>query len=105
MQRIFSSDLNKHLGQKVNLRGWLNNLRAFGKLNFLILRDKNGFSQIVIEDKEELKKISHLHPGSILKITGEVISNSQADLGVEIINPILRPKHDWSLFRRWCRIF
>jgi len=87
MNRVFSSDLTKHLNQEVTLKGWLNNLRSFGKLNFLILRDKTGLSQVVIQEKEEYEKIAHLQPGSILKITGQAVASSQAELGVEIINP------------------
>lgn len=87
MDRVLSSSLSQHVDKTVRLRGWLNNLRPFGKLNFLILRDRSGFIQVVIEDKEEYKKISHLQPGSILDITGKVVASSQAGLGFEIISP------------------
>lgn len=89
MKRVLSSELSQHVGQVVCLRGWLNNLRAFGKINFLILRDRSGFSQIVVENKEELKKISNLQPGSVLTVVGRVRSSQQAELGVEIIEPVL----------------
>ena len=81
--RTLATDLPHHLGQTVKVRGWLNNIRAFGKINFLILRDRTGFLQVVIEDKEEYKKISHLQPGSILEIHGQVANSSN----IEIINP------------------
>jgi nondiscriminating aspartyl-tRNA synthetase len=87
MNRILASELSHHIDQSVTIRGWLNNLRSFGKLNFLILRDRSGFSQVVIENKEEFKKISQLQPGSILKITGKAVASSQAGLGVEIVDP------------------
>lgn len=87
MKRVLSSDLLQHVQQTVNLRGWLNNIRPFGKLNFLILRDRAGFAQIVIEDKEEFRKIAHLQPGSILNITGEAVKSAHAELGVEVIHP------------------
>lgn len=85
--RILASQLTNHVGQKIFLRGWLNNLRAFGKLNFLILRDRTGFCQIVIEDKELFKTLQPLQPGTILKIEGEAVASAQAELGVEIIHP------------------
>lgn len=87
MRRILSSQLAHCLDEQVLLRGWLNNLRAFGKLNFLILRDRGGLVQVVIESKEELTKIAHLHPGSVLKIVGKAVATSQAGLGIEIIHP------------------
>lgn len=90
MTRVLSSNLNQHINKTVSVRGWLNNIRECGKINFLILRDRAGFIQIVIQDKEEYLKISHLQPGSILNITGQVIESSQATLGVEMINPKLQ---------------
>lgn len=86
-QRILASELLKHIDQPVKIRGWLNNIRPFGKLNFLILRDRSGFSQIVIDDKEEFRKISQLQPGTVLTVSGKAVASSQASLGVEVINP------------------
>lgn len=87
MKRVLATELSQHQNESVELRGWLNNLRSFGKLNFLILRDRTGFVQVVIEDKTEYKKISDLQPGSVLKITGTAVPSSQAILGMEIISP------------------
>lgn len=87
MKRVLASELSQHLNQSVQLRGWLNNFRSLGKLNFLILRDRTGFTQIIIEDKEEFRKIAHLQPGSILTVTGKAVASSQSGLGVEIIHP------------------
>ncbi len=89
MNRVLSSELLKHLDQPVELRGWLNNVRPFGKLNFLILRDRTGFSQIVIEDKEEYRKVAALQPGSILRVQGTAVKSSHAELGVEIVKPTI----------------
>lgn len=87
MTRILAADLQKHIEKTVTLRGWLNNTRAIGKLNFVIMRDRTGFAQIVVVDKEEFKKISTLQPGSILKVTGKVVATQQAGLGCEIVDP------------------
>ncbi|MBA3958386.1 MAG: aspartate--tRNA(Asn) ligase [Parachlamydiaceae bacterium] len=86
-KRILATELHQYPNQNVLLRGWLNNLRAFGKLNFLILRDRSGLAQVVIQDKAEFSKIAHLQPGTILTIRGQVVASSQAELGCEIINP------------------
>lgn len=87
IKRILASTLSQQIGKTVRLRGWLNNVRPFGKFNFLILRDRSGFAQIVIEDKAEYQKIAHLQTGSILTVTGQVVASSQAALGVEIVSP------------------
>lgn len=87
MQRIIASKLSQFIGQTVRVRGWLNNLREVGKINFLILRDRSGLIQIVIQDKEELKKISHLQSGSILSIIAKVNPATQVALGFELVDP------------------
>lgn len=89
MKRILASELPQHIQKPVELRGWLNNIRPFGKLNFLILRDRSGLAQVVIEDRAEYRKIASLQPGSILKISGTSVETSHAELGVEVINPYI----------------
>lgn len=89
MKRILINELKHHLDQPVLLRGWLNTVRSLGKLNFLILRDRTGFAQVVIEDKAEYRKISNLQPGSVLKVSGSAVQSSQGDLGVEVVNPAI----------------
>lgn len=90
MKRILSSELLKYIDQPVQLKGWLNNIRPFGKINFLILRDQSGFAQILIEDKAEYQKVSHLQPGSILNIKGTAVKSNHAELGVEIVHPSIQ---------------
>ncbi len=86
MARILAAELLHHLNQTIEMRGWLNNIRQFGKVNFLILRDRTGFVQVVIEDKDEYRKLTHLQPGSILAVHGTAIASTQTVLGVEIID-------------------
>ncbi|MFI0435622.1 MAG: aspartate--tRNA(Asn) ligase [Parachlamydiaceae bacterium] len=90
MKRTLASELKQHIDQTVEIKGWLNNIRSFGKINFLILRDRTGFSQILIEDKDVFRQVSHLQSGSILKIQGIAVNSSQAELGVEIIHPTIQ---------------
>lgn len=81
MNRILAAELKQHVGQRVKVKGWLNNLRAMGKLNFLLLRDRSGLCQIVVTDKEQLAKISSLQIGTILTVEGlVVISQDRAEL-------------------------
>jgi nondiscriminating aspartyl-tRNA synthetase len=87
MHRVLSNELSKHVGERVLLRGWLNNVRPFGKLNFLLLRDRCGLAQVVIMDKDEYRKISALQPGTVLKVQGTVAKSDQAGLGWEVTDP------------------
>lgn len=87
MKRVLAAELAQNVGQSVSVRGWLNNTRPLGKVNFLILRDRTGFIQVLFENKEEFRKVNSLQPGSILTIDGTAVLSSQAGLGYEIINP------------------
>lgn len=86
MQRVLSRELLSCINRKVLVRGWLNNLRNLGKVSFLMLRDRTGFIQIVIEDKSELSKIADLQVGSILTVEGRA-TTSNSSLKVEIVEP------------------
>ncbi|MBM3207275.1 MAG: aspartate--tRNA(Asn) ligase [Chlamydiae bacterium] len=86
MDRILANQLHNHVGKKVIVKGWINNVRSLGKLDFIILRDRCGFIQIVVDEKSEMEKISPLQVGSVLSIEGEVVSSS-SDLKYEIIKP------------------
>ncbi len=87
--RILARELPNCIEQFVFVRGWLNNLRTLGKLAFLLIRDRTGLAQIVIEKQEELQKVADLQPGSILSIEGKVVPSSSV-YQVEIINPKIR---------------
>ncbi|MDN3505736.1 MAG: aspartate--tRNA(Asn) ligase [Simkaniaceae bacterium] len=87
MNRILSSQLLSHENNRVLLRGWLVSFRSLGKLNFLILRDRTGFAQVIVEDKEDAKKLAGLFPGSVLSVEGKPVKSEQAGLGVEVLEP------------------
>lgn len=87
MKRVWVKELVQHLDKTVRLKGWLNNIRSMGKINFLILRDATGFVQIVVEDKEEFRKVSALQPGTVLEIKGLCKPNEGVKLKAEIVHP------------------
>ncbi len=45
---VYIEDLKQHVGQEVEIRGWLYNKRSSGKIHFLIVRDGSGFVQGVV---------------------------------------------------------
>jgi len=87
LPRVLSSELSSNVGKLVRVRGWLNNVRAMGKISFLILRDRAGFIQVVIQDKEEFAKISKLQTGTVLSINATVNVAAQAEGGFELNAP------------------
>ena len=47
MQRTFIGDLRSHIGEKVQIQGFLQTLRDQKKMQFLIFRDLTGAGQVV----------------------------------------------------------
>lgn len=92
MQRILAAQLSEHVGKEVRISGWLNNIRALGKVNFLVLRDRTGFIQVVVDNGEEFSKVNKLQPGSVLEIIAKVAAAPKVDLGVELISPKISVK-------------
>lgn len=88
-QRILSSELLHKINQSVCVSGWLHKKRLLGKLAFIVLRDRNGLMQVVIDDEKEIIKIANLHQGSILTITGMVVEAPQTHFGCELHNVVI----------------
>lgn len=86
MKRTIVSELTKKVGEQVMISGWMNSARVLGKLAFVVVRDRGGMVQVVLEDKNEIDKVKSIQPGSILRVTGEVKETNQAEGGVEISN-------------------
>lgn len=74
--RYYISDLEKYVGQKVELRGWVYNSRSSGKVKFLELRDGTGVVSCVYfkgECQEEaLGLFENLTQESSVIVTGVV---------------------------------
>jgi nondiscriminating aspartyl-tRNA synthetase len=83
MKRVLASQLADYVGERVQVMGWLYNLRRLGRVNFLILRDRTGLIQAVI-DREELGRLDGLQLESVLAITGAVVKAPSVALGVEL---------------------
>ena len=96
---ILSSQLKDFVWQEATLRGWLHTVRAISaNLAFLILRDRDGLSQIVLEDPEEIKKLDGCLLGTILSATWTVAQMSKGKFlfelqkwSVNIIRQIIFP--------------
>jgi asparaginyl-tRNA synthetase len=48
MKHVFVKDVNKHIGQEIELKGWVRNIRSSGKLLFIQFRDGTGDIQAVV---------------------------------------------------------
>jgi asparaginyl-tRNA synthetase len=52
MEQTYISEVSKHLGEEITIKGWLYNKRSSGKLGFLEIRDGSGVIQGVVSKKD-----------------------------------------------------
>ncbi len=68
MERTLVKDIKA--GKEVLLKGWIYEVRLLAKLGFVLLRDKTGIVQCVVQVKE-LEKLSNLSLESAVEIKGK----------------------------------
>lgn len=90
MSRVLSRDINKHIGKKIRVSGWLHKKRKLGRLNFINLRDRGGLVQVLIEDQKEMEKLRGMQIGTVLHAEGKVVKDERAPNGAEIHDPVLQ---------------
>ena len=53
MKKIDIKDLNKYIGENIEVQGFVDNIRNLQYVQFVILRDSTGKVQMTIEKNEE----------------------------------------------------
>ena len=85
---VYVSDIARHQGQEVMLKGWLYNKRSSGKLHFLQVRDGTGVIQCVVSKSdvspETFHLADHLSQESSLSVTGTVRADPRSPIGFEL---------------------
>ena len=46
MERVLTTELAAHAGERVRLQGWLHRQRRLSRVSFLVLRDRAGLAQV-----------------------------------------------------------
>lgn len=84
----YISQLARHVGEEVTLKGWLYNMRSSGKILFPQLRDGTGVVQCVVlknaVQPELFEALKGLGQESALVVRGKVREDSRAPGGYEI---------------------
>ncbi|MGK4584622.1 aspartate--tRNA(Asn) ligase [Kitasatospora sp. HPMI-4] len=79
--RVLAAELPGHVGETVEISGWLHRRRGLKSVTFLVIRDRSGLAQVVagtgVDFPEE----------TVLRIRATVTANSQAPGGVELTAP------------------
>lgn len=94
--RILARDLPQHIGERVLLQGWLHHQRRLKAVDFLLLRDRTGIAQIVVETPGSRSTLAALPHESVLEIYGHAVASAQAPHGVEIHDPQITVLSDGS---------
>ena len=84
MKRILTTELAAHAGEPVRLQGWLHRQRKLARVSFLVLRDRAGLAQVVVDEPLDLR------PETVLEIEGHAVASEQAPGGVEVHEPAVR---------------
>lgn len=102
--RSFINELAQHVGQEVEIKGWLYNLRSSGKILFPQLRDGTGVVQCVALKNsvapEVWDALKGLGQESALTIRGNVREDSRAPGGYEIDlvhAEVIQQVHDYPI--------
>lgn len=96
MTRVLTKDIAAHVGETITIDGWLHKKRLLGGLNFITLRDRSGLAQSLIDNKDELEKLRGMQTGTVMALTGTVVSDGRApggaelhDVKVEVVVPVI----------------
>jgi nondiscriminating aspartyl-tRNA synthetase len=89
VERILSSELPEHVGERVKLAGWLHHQRQMRSFSFVVVRDRTGIAQVVV-DGAAVGEVAGLLPESVLEVEGRVIASAQAPGGTELVEPSFR---------------
>ena len=78
-------ELNKkHDGKKVKLCGWVEQIRTFGKIGFLTIKDKYGSTQAFLNPKLA-KEFGQLRKESVILLEGKVQIRPQKDINKDMV--------------------
>src|SRR5438105_10190294 len=83
-ERVLASDVAKHGGSEIHIKGWLHKKRLLGGLTFINVRDRHGLTQVVIQDKDEVEKLRGMQVGTVVAVDGKVVLEPRAPGGAEL---------------------
>ena len=94
MKRIMINKLYKYINEDVLIKGWIYRVRKLKSITFVIVRDRTGLVQCVLDNKDEF----NLRLESVIEIKGKVRegNNKFADfeIGVENIKILNEVKYE-----------
>jgi aspartyl-tRNA(Asn)/glutamyl-tRNA(Gln) amidotransferase subunit A len=75
VSRVLCTDLESSLGKKVTIQGWVHRINKLGGVEFYIIRDRSGMTQIVLEGSSDFPKLVN---EMVIAITGTVTKEERS---------------------------
>lgn len=76
------------IGKEVTLMGWVSRKRVFSHFSFILLRDRTGIVQVVVNQDENsedvLKKDKEIKPEYVVAIKGKVVARTEENINPEM---------------------
>ncbi|KOP83875.1 aspartyl-tRNA synthetase [Bacillus sp. FJAT-21945] len=94
LKRTLAKECVKKVGETVKVQGWVKKVRHLGNISFLVIRDRTGEIQCVLEG--ELAGFI-VETESVIEAIGEVVSTNQTSLGVELLSKSVKVMNKNSL--------
>jgi nondiscriminating aspartyl-tRNA synthetase len=91
--RVLSTGLSSHVGERVTLAGWLHAKRELGSVSFVLVRDRAGLAQTVVDPSNNSlqgRDALELAAETVVEVDGDVVAAPQAPGGVELHEPSFR---------------
>ena len=88
MKRILNKELNKHIGEEVVVKGWIDVRRDQGKMVFIDVRDRSGKVQGVVlpNHTEALEVAQKLRPEWVVAVTALVNKRPERNIKADVMN-------------------
>lgn len=77
MQRTLIKELIKHIDKSVKIQGWVHRIRTLKSITFLIIRDRSGLVQCILDNTNNMEKLSL---ETVVSING-IVKESNNKLG------------------------
>jgi len=85
MDRVYASEVKNHIDKEVIVKGWVDAIRALGKISFVIIRDRSGKIQTIArKDTPVFEQIRELSREFVIEAAGLVKKSENAPGGAEI---------------------
>jgi nondiscriminating aspartyl-tRNA synthetase len=87
MSRTLTAQLPQRIGQRVTVQGWVHRRRRLSRVAFLVVRDRSGLAQVVIDNGTGRRQLDALCEETVVSVEGTVVANPKAPGGAELTDP------------------